>query len=61
MDQKEQTKTFMMISNLSKAFGLHGLYKNKFSALRVKLMTLTVCSLDTVMTFTWNSLHVRTI
>ena len=28
MKQKELTKTFMMISNWKKAFGLHGLYKN---------------------------------
>ena len=27
MNQKEQTKTFKMILNWSKPFGLHGLYK----------------------------------
>ena len=33
MNQKELTKTFMMISNWIKPFGLHGLYKN-ISALK---------------------------
>ena len=33
MNQKELTKTFMMISNLKKPFGLHGLYENN-SALK---------------------------
>ena len=28
MNQKELTKTFMMISNWKKTFGLHGFYKN---------------------------------
>ena len=28
MKSKEQTKTFMMISNWKEPFGLHGLYKN---------------------------------
>ena len=28
MNQKELTKTFMMISNEKKPFGLHSLYKN---------------------------------
>ena len=28
MNQKKLTKTFMIISNLIKPFGLHGLYKN---------------------------------
>ena len=28
MKQKEQTKTFMMISNWIKLFGLYGLYNN---------------------------------
>ena len=27
MNQKELTKPFVMISNLKKLFGLHGLYK----------------------------------
>ena len=35
MNQKEPTKTFVMISNWKKPFGLHGLHK-KYSALRVK-------------------------
>ena len=33
MNQKELDKTFMMIFNLIKPFGLHGLYK-KYSALQ---------------------------
>ena len=28
MNQKELTKTFMMISNLKKPFGVHGIFKN---------------------------------
>ena len=35
MKQKELTNIFMMISNLKTPFGLHGLYKKYFSALRV--------------------------
>ena len=31
MNRKDQTKTFMIIFNLKKPFGLHGLYK-KYSA-----------------------------
>ena len=36
MKRKELTKTFMMISNLNKPFGIHGLCKNNLSRVRVK-------------------------
>ena len=36
MNQKELTKTFVMISNRKNPFVRHGFYKKKFSALRVK-------------------------
>ena len=36
MNQKELTKTFMMILNWKTPFGFHGLCKKYFRALRVK-------------------------
>ena len=35
MNQKELTKTFMIISICKKPFGFYGLYKKQFSAIRV--------------------------
>ena len=35
MNQKELTKTFMIISICKQPFGFYGLYKNKFSTIRV--------------------------
>ena len=39
MKLKELTKTFMMISNWKKPFGLHSLYKKYFSAVGVDPLT----------------------
>ena len=38
MSRKELNKTFMMISNCNKFFGLQGFYKKKFSALMVNML-----------------------
>ena len=46
MNQKELTKTFMLISNWKKTFGVQGFHKNNFSALRVKNRKVNVDCCD---------------
>ena len=54
MNEKELTKSFVMISNRKKRFGLQGFHK-KFSALRIKQEQISVARAKVFISdiFTW--------